>query len=281
MNKRNICFSILITVFSLMAVITMFLPYFRIGTTEVKQAFDTTFDGIAQLDSAFEDGGSGDLLPSRSGVKLLKDVIDIPTDQTYNYISGLKRLVVSMLLVAWITAVAVIVIAWVLKKKAKYIVGMTLSAVSIAASLTLYISVPGIAKNALVEAIEKCLVGLILESVRGKVELPSAGDVAQAVSAMIYGIKGEYAGAEAAVGNGIVIGRDPAACQLVLNKDKVSRRHCKIAYNPANNTYVVTDYSSNGTYISGKAMQKNQPTEIPAGTMIQLGKDGDIFRLGK
>lgn len=82
------------------------------------------------------------------------------------------------------------------------------------------------------------LVGLILESVRGKVELPSAGDVAQAVSAMIYGIKGEYAGAEAAVGNGIVIGRDPAACQLVLNKDKVSRRHCKIAYNPANNTYV-------------------------------------------
>ena len=98
----------------------MFLPYFRIGTTEVKQAFDTTFDGIAQLDSAFEDGGSGDLLPSRSGVKLLKDVIDIPTDQTYNYISGLKRLVVSMLLVAWITAVAVIVIAWVLKKKAKY-----------------------------------------------------------------------------------------------------------------------------------------------------------------
>ena len=157
MNKRNICFSILITVFSLMAVITMFLPYFRIGTTEVKQAFDTTFDGIAQLDSAFEDGGSGDLLPSRSGVKLLKDVIDIPTDQTYNYISGLKRLVVSMLLVAWITAVAVIVIAWVLKKKAKYIAGMTLSAVSIAASLTLYISVPGIAKNALVEAIEKSL----------------------------------------------------------------------------------------------------------------------------
>ena len=157
MNKRNICFSILITVFSLMAVITMFLPYFRIGTTEVKQAFDTTFDGIAQLDSAFEDGGSGDLLPSRSGVKLLKDVIDSPTDQTYNYISGLKRLVVSMLLVAWITAVAVIVIAWVLKKKAKYIVGMTLSAVSIAASLTLYISVPGIAKNALVEAIEKSL----------------------------------------------------------------------------------------------------------------------------
>ena len=120
MNKRNICFSILITVFSLMAVIMMFLPYFRIGTTEVKQAFDTTFDGIAQLDSAFEDGGSGGLLPSRSGVKLLKDVIDIPTDQTYNYISGLKRLVVSMLLVAWITAVAVIVIAWVLKKKAKY-----------------------------------------------------------------------------------------------------------------------------------------------------------------
>ena len=114
MNKRNICFSILITVFSLMAVITMFLPYFRIGTTEVKQAFDTTFEGIAQLDSAFEDGGSGDLLPSRSGVKLLKDVIDIPTDQTYNYISGLKRLVVSMLLVAWITAVAVIVIVWVL-----------------------------------------------------------------------------------------------------------------------------------------------------------------------
>lgn len=44
------------------------------------------------------------------------------------------------------------------KEKAKYIVGMTLSAVSIAASLTLYISVPGIAKNALVEAIEKvCL----------------------------------------------------------------------------------------------------------------------------
>lgn len=331
MNKRNLLFCIVITAFAFLGILTMFMPYLKIETKEVTQAFDVTFGDIADFDAIFEDGDSVTLINSRSGIKLFNDVVKIKTEQSYNYISGLKKLVVGLLLVSWISAAAVIFAVWFLKRKARYIVSMILSLVSFSSSIILYIGVPGIAKHALIEAIEKALfndygvyehllgsfvkdtvidylgrfckellqhsaqfgfwmlmvvmfigfalslVGLILEARKGE----SKVKIKTPVVAKMYGINGEYAGAEVLIGDGILIGRDPAVCQLVIDREKISRKHCKIAYKEASEMYVVTDYSTNGTYIlGGGEMKKNLPTELPAGTTIQLGKNGDTFRLG-
>lgn len=117
------------------------------------------------------------------------------------------------------------------------------------------------------------LIGLILECIKG-------GE-ASGIAAKIMGLSGEYEGACLEIGQGILIGRSPSACQLVINSDKISRKHCKVEYNVTTGKYIVTDFSSNGTYlISGKRLDENVPVELERGAIIQLGKKGDTFRLG-
>ncbi|MCM1171272.1 MAG: FHA domain-containing protein [Clostridium sp.] len=117
------------------------------------------------------------------------------------------------------------------------------------------------------------LIGLILECIKGS--------EVSGIVAKIMGLSGEYEGACLEIGQGILIGRSPSACQLVINSDRISRKHCKVEYNTATGKYLVTDFSSNGTYIlGGKRLDENVPIELEKGTIIQLGKKGDTFRLG-
>lgn len=117
------------------------------------------------------------------------------------------------------------------------------------------------------------LIGLILECIKG-------GE-ASGIAAKIMGLSGEYEGAFLEIGQGILIGRSPSACQLVINSDRISRKHCKVEYNSTTGKYIVTDFSSNGTYlIGGKRLDENVPVELERGAIIQLGKKGDTFRLG-
>ncbi len=116
------------------------------------------------------------------------------------------------------------------------------------------------------------LAGLVIECVKGK---------ASKAMAKLMGLSGEYEGAELEIGNGIIIGRSPSSCQLIINSDRVSRKHCKVEYNAATEKYIVTDFSSNGTYLlGGKRLDENVPVELEKGAIIQLGRKGDTFRLG-
>lgn len=88
---------------------------------------------------------------------------------------------------------------------------------------------------------------------------------------------GEYAGARIPVdGNGIVIGRDPAACNLVISSKDVSRTHARITWNPADRKFMVEDLqSTNGVYvnrrrISGKAI-------LALGESFTLAESGPSF----
>jgi hypothetical protein len=93
-------------------------------------------------------------------------------------------------------------------------------------------------------------------------------------------LSGEYDGASIDIGDGIVIGRDVNKCQLILSGEEVSRVHCIISYNRETNHYLVTDRSTNGTYIlNGKRLTENVPTDLEKGTIITIGKKGDTIRL--
>lgn len=100
---------------------------------------------------------------------------------------------------------------------------------------------------------------------------------------IITGIQGAYAGAEIPIQSGttVMIGRDPSVCSIVIKDEKTSRKHCEIAYNAENGMYAVTDYSSNGTFTQdGGRLPSGTAVPLVAGTEIQIGESGAIFRLG-
>jgi hypothetical protein len=108
---------------------------------------------------------------------------------------------------------------------------------------------------------------------------------AQPGGSSITGLSGMYAGQTLplAANEEMVIGRDNALCNLIVdqNAEKVSRKHCSITYDAARGNYMVTDYSTNGTFIDGGSrLVANMPTALQRGAVIALGSKENRFRLG-
>ena len=113
---------------------------------------------------------------------------------------------------------------------------------------------------------------------------PAASPAGKSGAPSITGMSGMYAGQTIplAPNDEMVIGRDNVSCNLIVdrNAEKVSRKHCGITYNPAQGAYMVTDYSSNGTYIDGgNRLVANMPTSLQRGTIIALGNKENRFKL--
>lgn len=93
----------------------------------------------------------------------------------------------------------------------------------------------------------------------------------------------------------IMIGRDGTICDVVINLPRVSRRHCKIIYHKATNTYEITDFSHNGTFLFQSdcsqsigtptdslqliQLEKNQPCLLKPGATLCFGEKDSIYRL--
>ena len=103
--------------------------------------------------------------------------------------------------------------------------------------------------------------------------------------AQITGVAGKYAGAAFDVSNGeeVVFGRSAAEANVVFDQFEtdISRRHCIVRYDAMSDQFVVTDYSTNGTYTeSGSMLPPKQPVSLERGTVIYLGKNKkNSFRL--
>lgn len=97
-------------------------------------------------------------------------------------------------------------------------------------------------------------------------------------------LSGEFQGYSFPVkyGKELIIGKDPAVCNVVidLKYKTISRKHVGIKYDPQQQIYHVTDYSSNGTYVNnGARLEPNQITYLKKGTVINLGNSEYSFRL--
>lgn len=95
---------------------------------------------------------------------------------------------------------------------------------------------------------------------------------------------GLFAGAEIEMKHmeTIVIGRDAAQCNLIIEDDAVSRKHCTVTYNAVNGNYLLMDISGNGTYLAdGQRIPKNFAMELKAGTGFYAGEEKNRFRLGR
>ncbi len=70
---------------------------------------------------------------------------------------------------------------------------------------------------------------------------------------------------------GIVLGRHPALCTLVIDDQTVSRRHCRFGL--IDGDLVVEDLNSlNGTLIEGDPVARFRPEPVLAGERLTLGR---------
>lgn len=92
---------------------------------------------------------------------------------------------------------------------------------------------------------------------------------------------GIYQGAVFPVGGEeVVVGRDESCANIVIKNPKISRKHCGVRYDAANASYIVTDYSTNGTfYKNGQKFQKEAPTVCHPGTILVIAQSGNEFLL--
>ena len=101
----------------------------------------------------------------------------------------------------------------------------------------------------------------------------------------LEGVSGDYASAVINMrpGEKLIIGRDPTCCNIVLSSEKkdISRTHCSVKYDPYTDSFKVIDMSSNGTFVNGTRLVRDQETQFSAGTVISLGSGENQFRLKK
>lgn len=91
--------------------------------------------------------------------------------------------------------------------------------------------------------------------------------------------KGQYEGSTIEFDGSIVIGRDPACAELIIDDNNVSRMHCTITFNPSDSMYIITDHSTNGTFIGRERLEKGKSRIVSKGTFIIIGQSGNNFRL--
>ena len=91
--------------------------------------------------------------------------------------------------------------------------------------------------------------------------------------------KGQYEGSKIEFDGSVVIGRDPACSELIIDDNNVSRMHCTITFDRQDHTYIVTDHSTNGTFIGRERIEKGKSRIVPKGTFIIIGQSGNNFRL--
>ncbi|MDJ0893737.1 MAG: FHA domain-containing protein [Alphaproteobacteria bacterium] len=77
----------------------------------------------------------------------------------------------------------------------------------------------------------------------------------------------------ARAGDGLVLGRNPDLCDLVLDDDSVSRRHLRLFIRDGRLT-AEDMQSTNGTFLGDTKLAAHAPTEIRDGDLLRLGSVG-------
>ena len=77
------------------------------------------------------------------------------------------------------------------------------------------------------------------------------------------------------------VGRDSAQCGIGIsdNNISVSRVHCSIRYSAADDGFYITDMSSNGTFVNGEKILREQMQFVQRGAVVALGDKVNCFQL--
>ncbi len=100
---------------------------------------------------------------------------------------------------------------------------------------------------------------------------------------ILVGVKGQFAGKVIDLSQGLVaIGRDPRVSQLSYpyTNNRISRKHCVVAYDQNNKTFILEDESTNGTYIdTGERLNNGRPVYVGPGTQFYLTDPSELYEV--
>ena len=104
--------------------------------------------------------------------------------------------------------------------------------------------------------------------------------------AVLRGVTGKSSGQSFALLKGkVVIGRDPATCNIVFDKNTpgISGRHCQVVYDPNEDCFIITDLgSSYGTFLgNGKKLTANVAEKLSTGDTFYLCDNANRFVVSK
>lgn len=104
--------------------------------------------------------------------------------------------------------------------------------------------------------------------------------------AVLRGVTGKYSGQSFDLLKGkVVIGRDPAICNIVFDKNTpgISGRHCQVVYDPNEDCFIITDLgSSYGTFLgNGKKLAANVAEKLSTGDTFYLCDNANRFVVSK
>ena len=101
--------------------------------------------------------------------------------------------------------------------------------------------------------------------------------------AFLCGMTGTYAGQQIPVPEeGVVIGRDPSQCSLVLHSPSVSRRHARLSQGPTPESWILGDLgSTNGTFLQERSswIRIAAPVTLTIFRRFRVGDDGNEFEI--
>ena len=80
--------------------------------------------------------------------------------------------------------------------------------------------------------------------------------------------------------NEIIIGSDPSQSHWIIKDKSVSRKHCSLRYQALENIYIVTDFSTNGTFADGERLEKGVPTPLMSGAELTFARGETKIKLG-
>jgi hypothetical protein len=100
---------------------------------------------------------------------------------------------------------------------------------------------------------------------------------------ILKGLSGYFAGQTLELnGSYLSIGRDGKQCQLVYphSSEEISRKHCTIKFDKYNQSFMIEDHSSNGTYlISGERIPQGKMTQLRSGDRFYLSSKDNMFEV--
>ncbi len=98
----------------------------------------------------------------------------------------------------------------------------------------------------------------------------------------ICGVAGGLSGAEVEVKDGdtIIIGRDPQMSHLIIEDNRVSRKHCGVQYDSGLGKYIVECYSQNGVQLSNnQIVGPSQRVMVEPGTSLLFSDGREVLSL--
>lgn len=83
------------------------------------------------------------------------------------------------------------------------------------------------------------------------------------------------------VNRAVIVGRTRNYAQIIFEQDEfISKKHCEIYYDSIEDALYVTDYSTNGTWVNGYRLNRNQVYSVEKGSVIVLANQKCSFKVG-